>query len=332
MKAGKISESVLKRSVLKQLHTKNEYVTQASMVGGDFASLCTRQAEQLVLASSPVTWEVSDKHTYAAMAVYTALNNVAVSGAQPIGIMVNVLLPTLANEAQLRELMKEMDQICATTGVQIMGGHTQVTRAVRTLVVTVTGVGRMTEEVHTSKNITPGMDLIVTKWIGLLGTALLAQEKEEALRQRYAQPFLDRAQRYVNDISILPEAAIASKAGVCAMHDLSEGGVFGALWELAEAAGVGLEVDLKKLPIRQETVEICEFFDVNPYKLLSQGSLLLAAKDGVRIVRELEQAHIPAVIVGKTTDSNDRVLYQMDERRFLETAQTDELYKILKGE
>ena len=332
MKTGKVSESILKRSVLKQLHNANEDVASAAMVGGDYAAIHRVQGEHLVLATNPVTWEVSSNHTYAAMAVYTALNNVAVSGARPIGIMVNVLLPTLANEAQLRELMKEMDQVCAGAGVQIMGGHTQVTRAVRTLVVTVTGAGKMAATPFSNKNIEPGMDLIVTKWIGLLGTALLAQEKEEELRQRYAQPFLDKAKMYSEYISILSEAAVAGQSGVCAMHDLSEGGIFGALWEMAEAAGVGLDIDLKKIPIRQETVEICEFFDINPYKLLSGGSLLLAAADGNQMVRELEQAGIASTIIGKTTDSNDRVLRQMEERRFLETAQTDELYKILKGE
>ena len=120
MKTGKISESILKRSVLKQLHNKNENVTQAPMVGGDYASIHASQEKYIVLATNPVTWEISTNHTYAAFAVYAALNNVAVSGAEPIGIMVNVLLPTAANEAQLRELMKEMDQICADAGVQIM--------------------------------------------------------------------------------------------------------------------------------------------------------------------------------------------------------------------
>ena len=332
MKTGKVSESILKRSVLKQLHNTNEDVATASLVGGDYAAIHRGQGEYLVLATNPVTWEVSGNHTFAAMAVYAALNNVAASGARPVGIMVNVLLPTLANEAQLRELMKEMDQVCAGAGVQIMGGHTQVTRAVRTLVVTVTGVGKMAAAPLSNKDIAPGMDLIVTKWIGLLGTALLAQEKEEELRQRYAQPFLDKAKTFSEYISILSEAAVAGQSGVCAMHDLSEGGIFGALWEMAEAAGVGLDIDLKKIPIRQETVEICEFFDVNPYKLLSGGSLLLAAADGNQMVRNLEQVGIASTIIGKTTDSNDRVLRQMEERRFLETAQTDELYKILKGE
>jgi hydrogenase maturation factor len=112
------------------------------------------------------------------------------------------------------------------------------------------------------------------------------------------------------------------------MQDVSEGGIFGALWEIAKSVGVGLEIDLKKIPIRQETVEICEFFDLNPYKIVSGGCLLIATTDGNGMVLELEKAGIPATVIGKATDSNDRVLLNEDERRFLETTQTDELYNL----
>ena len=65
-------------------------------------------------------------------------------------------------------------------------------------------------------------------------------------------------------LSVVPEAATAVKSGVSAMHDVTEGGIYGALWELAEASGIGLVIDLKAIPIRQETVEICEYYRLNP--------------------------------------------------------------------
>ena len=125
----------------------------------------------VVLSSNPVT---GDSAKIGRRIVFEALNDVVVSGAAPVGVLCSVLFPTVSNEAQLRELMKEMDQICADAGVQIMGGHTQVTRAVRRIVVTVTGVGMKHGAPFSSKNVEPGMDLIVTKWIGLLGTAISA--------------------------------------------------------------------------------------------------------------------------------------------------------------
>jgi hydrogenase maturation factor len=173
------------------------------------------------------------------------------------------------------------------------------------------------------------MDIVVSKWVGLEGTAILAKEKTEELRRRFPQPFIDKAKVFDQMMSIIPEAAVAVKSGVRAMHDVSEGGIFGALWELAQCGDVGLEIDLKKIPIRQETIEICEFFDINPYKMMSGGSLLMATEDGNALVRELEKAGIFAAVIGKATGSNDRVLLNEEERRFLETTQTDEIYKAL---
>ena len=98
---------------------------------------------------------------------------------------------------------------------------------------------------------------------------------------------------------------------------------------MAEASGVGLEINLRKIPIRQETVEICEFFEINPYELISSGCMLMAAADGNTIVRELEKAGIAAVVAGKATEGNDRILYTDQEQRFLEPPKADELYKIV---
>ena len=152
---------------------------------------------------------------------------------------------------------------------------------------------------------------------------------EEELKTHFAVPFIEKAKALDAYISVQSEAAVAVTSGVSAMHDVTEGGIFGALWEMAEASGVGLEIDLKKIPIRQETVEVCEFFGVNPYLLISSGCMLMAAQDGNHLVRELEKAGIKATIIGKATAGNDRVLLNEDERRFLEPPKTDELYKVI---
>ena len=326
MKAGKLKESVLKRSVLKQLHTRNDESIVKPAVGGDYGAVAISKEQAVVLSSDPVTLT---KDAIGSSAIIAACNDVACSGAKPVGVSVTMLLPTTFNEEELRDLMKDMDKACEECGVDIISGHTEVTRAVKEPVVVVTAMGFVAknEMVHSS-DVRPGMDIVVTKWVGLEGTAILAKEREEELRTRYAKPFIDNAKVFGQMMSIVPEAAVAIKSGASAMHDVSEGGIFGALWELAESAGVGLEIDLKKIPIRQETVEICEFFDLNPYKIVSGGALLIATEDGNGMVLELEKSGIPATVIGKATDSNDRVLINEDERRFLETTQTDELYAL----
>lgn len=326
MKAGKLKESILKRSVLKQLHKRGESTLQGPAIGGDYGAIAISETDAVVIASDPVTLT---KDEIGSSALIAACNDVACSGATPIGASITILLPTSMNEEELRGVVKDLDNACEHCGIDIVSGHTEVTRAVKEPVVVATVIGKVSriERIHSS-SVCPGMDIIATKWVGLEGTAILAKEKEEVLRTRFPQPFIDKAKTFGQWRAILPEAAVAMKSGASAMHDVSEGGIFGALWELAESAGVGLEIDLKKIPIRQETIELCEFFDLNPYKILSGGSLLIAAEDGNGLVMELAKADIPAVIIGKATDSNDRVLVNEEERRFLETTQTDELYQL----
>ena len=100
-------------------------------------------------------------------------------------------------------------------------------------------------------------------------------------------------------------------------------------WEMAEKSGTGLKVDLKLVPIRQETIEICEFFELNPYQLLSGGALLFATDDGERLVNELLEQGIYAACVGQLVSGNDRTITNLDETRFLEMPQADEIHKVL---
>ena len=246
-------------------------------------------------------------------------NDLAAGGAEPVGLMLTALLPPEIEEAQMRQMVQMIAQECEPLQVQILGGHTEVTDAVKRPVVSIAAVGKAKKGMlSTTTGAKPGDDIVVTKWIALEATAKLARSRREALLSRYPRHLLDDAERFQQYFSVIPEAATAVKSGVRAMHDVTTGGIFGALWELAEASGVGLEIELKKIPIRQETVEICEFFDLNPYQLGSTGSLLLAAPDGNRLVLDLKQQGIPAVVIGKATADNDRVVINEDERRFLE--------------
>lgn len=327
MKVGKVPENVLKRSVFKQLHTTRKEVLLGAGVGEDCAAMKLAEDEVFVISTDPITGAAKD---IGALAVQITVNDLASAGAEPIGIMLTVLLPEYVEEKDLKTVMAQVEEACEKNHIQVMGGHTEVTKVVNQIVISVTGVGKAKEgRVISTAGVKPGMDIVVTKWIGIEGTAILAKEKEAVLRERYSQPFIDKAKELDRYISVLSEAATAVKSGVAAMHDVTEGGIFGALWEIAEASGVGLEIDLKKIPLKQETVEICEFFGINPYELISSGSMLMAAENGNGLVMELEKAGIPAVVIGKATDSNDRVLLNEEERRFLEPPKTDELYKAL---
>ena len=327
MKIGKIPENVLKRSVFKQIHTKREEVILGAGVGEDCAAIKLSEDEMFVISTDPVTGNATD---IGHLAIHITLNDLASSGAEPVGVMLTLLLPEQAQEADLKKMMGQIEQACAQAKVQIMGGHTEVTRAVSQPVVNVCGVGKVkASKLISTAGARPGDDILASKWIGLEGTSIIAKEKEQELSQHYSPKLVQKAQKFDQYLSVLPEAAVAVKSGVSAMHDVTEGGIFGALWELAESSGVGLEIDLKKIPVKQETIEVCEFFGINPYELISSGCMLMASPDGNTLLRELDKAGVHASLIGKATAGNDRVLLNQEERRFLEPPKTDELYRVL---
>ena len=212
--------------------------------------------------------------------------------------------------------------------VEILGGHTEASAVVNQTLVSVTGIGRIAKDkLVTTKGLKPGQDLVVTKWIGLEGTSIIATEFEKELKKRLPVSIVDESKKFASLLSVVKDSRVAMQVGVSAMHDVTEGGIFGALWEMAEASGVGLCVDLKKIPIRQETIEICEFFNLNPYQLISSGSMLIGTDHGSQLVDALAKEGIHAAVIGKAVEGNDRVIFNDGEKRFLEPPKADELYR-----
>lgn len=327
MKIGKIPEAVLKRSVMKQITGKRKEVLVGAGVGEDCGVLKLEDGEVFVVSTDPITGTTCETGR---LAVHVTANDLASSGAEPVGILLTILLPDGTEEEYLKQIMKDVSTVCEELHIQVVGGHTEVTNVVSQPLVSVTGIGKIKEDkLVVTGGAKPGMDIVVTKWIGLEGTAVIAREKEKELAGRLPLEYIETAQGFLQYLSVVPEAKIAVEHGVFAMHDVTEGGIFGALWEMAQASNVGLSIDLRSIPVRQETIEICECFQINPYQLISSGSMLMAAYHGHDLVKKLHQAGIEAVVIGKATDSNDRILCNGEEHRFLEPPKTDELYKAM---
>ena len=326
MEIGKLKESVLKRSVIKQLHVKRPEVGNGPGIGEDCATLQVGPDEEIVMSTDPITGTASD---IGELAVTVSINDLASAGAEPIGILLTVLLTPRMREAKLKAIMEQVDNACKRYNVQVMGGHTEVTEAVNQPLISVTAVGKVKKGCMVSTGgAKPDMDIVITKWIGLEGTSIIAKDHEEDLLTRLPQGLIDTAKGFDQYLSVLPESRVAVEHGVAAMHDITEGGIFGALWEMGEASGVGIDVDLKAIPVKQETIEVCEFFGINPYELISSGSMLIATNDGNGLVRKLADAGVAAAIIGKSNSSNDKRVISGDEVRFLEPPKADALYSV----
>ncbi len=327
MNLGKISETVLKRSVLNQIKHRRSEVLVGPAVGEDCSVLDIGPEEVLVISTDPITGTAKDIGT---LAVNITANDIASNGAEVIGLMLTILLPEGTQEAELRNIMKDIEAVCTKLHIEVIGGHTEVTKAVSQPVVTVTGVGKMKKtEIIKTAGARSGQEIVMTKWAGLEGTAIIAAAREEELKAKYPASFIDNAKKMIDYISVVPDAGVARAVGVTSMHDVTEGGIFGALWEIGAASRVGLEVDLKKILLKQETVEICEFYDLNPYMLISSGCMLMITDKGNQLVQQLNAAGIAAAVIGRITEGNDRIIINEEERRFLEPPKSDELYKVM---
>lgn len=176
--------------------------------------------------------------------------------------------------------------------------------------------------------LTPGNELVVAGAIALYGTAQIAREKHKILREHFSEGFLREAENLRTLYGTADEINI-KEAGATAFYAMGEGGFLSALWKMAEASQVGLEMDFSKVPIRQETIEICEIFDINPYKLNSEGAVLIGIPAGEALVQELRRMGMMAAVIGQTNAGNDRMLYYNGNGRYLERPAKDEIYKIL---
>lgn len=327
MKEGKISEPVWKRSVLRKIkNTRPEILVGAG--AGRAGSLLDTGADRMAVSSEAdflSSWTCGSDVS-AKIIFNRAINACAAMGAEPVAAQVQLLCPVEFEEADLQDLMRTLEQEAKEKHIDLLPGRIEVSGAVSIPYLTMNGIGILREKAYIPyRNVKAEQELVLSKWIALESTALLAKEHEKELLERYTPVFVDHAQELITYISTVPEAAVAVKHGVTAMLHIEEGGIFGALWELAEGAGLGLEVQVKAIPVRQETIEICELYNKNPYQLPSAGGLLMVTEQGEALRWKLERAGIPATVIGRLTDGNERVLLNEDEKRFLELPKMNEL-------
>ena len=329
LEVGKLPERILKRSIVNTLSVKRKEVLVGSSVGEDCAAIEVADDEEIILSTDPITGTAKD---IGSLAVTITMNDLASAGATPIGVMLTVLLPVGTTEQDVRKIMADVNRECETANVQVIGGHTEVTAVVSQCVISVTGIAKVKKgHMISTGGAKPGMKFIATKWIGIEGTAIIAKERSDELGAHFPQKLIEDAKALDRYISVQKDGRIAAGHGAAAMHDVTEGGIYGALWEMAEASGVGFEVDLSDIPIRQETVEICEYYGIDPYRLISSGCMLIAAPSEAvdDITEALAAEGIPSSVIGSAVKGNDRIVHYDGETKYIEPPSSDEFHKVL---
>lgn len=282
------------------------------------------------MSADPVTIDVT---MAGELAVYAAVNALSAEKILPESFRPVILLPPGTEEERLREIMDRICRICVQEDLTIEGGHTEVTAAVNRPVV----IGACTGtpiEAQTGKSIgsTEGSSghrqIVMTKWAGMEGSYILAEEKKE-LREVFPETILMRMRKLGDYLSVRREAQICALRGAEQLIDLSEGGIYAALWRLSVSTRSGLSVDLAAIPMLQETIEFANHYDIDPYRMRSAGSLLAVTEDGDALIGSLEEEGIPAVKIGELTGSRDKILINGEEIRYLDLPQPDELLRVI---
>ncbi|MBO6088879.1 MAG: hypothetical protein J6P37_01005 [Lachnospiraceae bacterium] len=182
---------------------------------------------------------------------------------------------------------------------------------------------------YINRNIRPGDFIVATKWIGIEGALEIINHKRDELIKRFSPSFMEYFKDYEASLSIDKESGAGDSFMIKETIIVSEGGIFKALGELAKIAGRGLEVDIKKIPVRQEVIEICNFFDISPYEMKSKGMALLVLKEPEALVEYFKSEEIPAAVIGKIRDDNDKLILNGEAVRYLDKIKQDSIGKIL---
>ena len=173
----------------------------------------------------------------------------------------------------------------------------------------------------------PGQDLVVAGTVGKAGVKTVLKEKREVLSERFSEAFIERIQDCAEaPLAVTPDGL--REYGATEWEYIEEGGILAALWNLSGAYEQGISFDLRKIPVDQELLEVCELFDLNPYRLMSGECVVLAADNGGDIVAALETAGIPAAVIGKVERGIARKMTGSGTTGYLERPQRDEVCKI----
>jgi hydrogenase expression/formation protein HypE len=279
VKVGKVTARDLRERIFPYLGGRRADVLVHATVGQDCAILDFGPSV-CVATCDPITGAI--EHT-GRLAVHVACNDLATTGAEPVGLLLTLLLAEATAQEDLDRIMRDAGPAAQAVGVEIIGGHTEVTPGIDRSIVVVSAIGRAPRDRFISAaGGRPGESLVLTKGAGIEGTAILASDLADRLLPAVGEETLARARAFIDQISVVPDGRIGARCGATAMHDVTEGGVLTGAWELADASKCGVLLDADAIPVAPETRAICEALGADPLALISSGAMLIAGSTPCR--------------------------------------------------
>jgi len=326
MEVGKVPNHILKELILDKIKNNRKEVLIRPKIGEDCCAVDFGE-NVCVLSSDPITGAVNE---VGRLAVHVSCNDIASCGVEPIGLLVTILAPPGTSEHDLDTIMTQICETANSLNVDIIGGHTEITTSVCRFVIITTAMGKVVKnKLVTTSGAKAGDSIVLTKSAGIEGTAIIANDKESELVKSLGKTLVDNAKRFMDSISVVKEGIIAGEFGVSSMHDVTEGGVLGAVWEVAEASGVGVSIYKENIPVAHETLEICKYYNINPLKLISSGCMIITCSDGDGLVKKLEENGVKGAVIGKITVEPVKTFVDEGFEEEILQPESDELYKVV---
>lgn len=327
LEIGKLAGNSLKEVILDKIdHFRSDVIVPAGP--GEDSAVIDLGNYLLVVSSDPITG--AEKNA-GFLAVNVACNDLAAAGAEPFGIQVVLLLPPSLGEKRAQNLMEEIVNTAKSMDVEVLGGHTEITDLVQKPIITVTALGKAErDELSSSSAAKAGDNLYISKGMGIEGSYILASDyKEHLLEKGVSSSSIAKASNYLNDLSVIPESRIARKNGIKAMHDVTEGGVYGAISEMAQAAKLGFIIEKDSFRVKPEVKEICDKLDIDPASLISSGTMLMAASPKIDMEELFADAEIEIIKVGKLI-KNGKYIIENEEKKKFKAPKKDALWKFIE--
>lgn len=330
MEIGKLPNDLLEKIVLKNIKNKRKEVLARSGVGEDTAILDFEE-DLFVVSTDPITGATKG---IGSLAVHISCNDVATAGAEPVAVLITILAPPSTTKEDIENIMKEAGETSKKINVEIVGGHTEITDAVNRVVINTTVIGKQSnKKLPKISEIKVGDKLLITKYAGIEGTSIIAKELEDKLIEELGKDKIRIAQDMDTMISVVEEGRIASEVGVKYMHDITEGGVYGAVWEASKAIDKGVKVWKDSIPFKDITREIGDLLDIDIYRLISSGSMLIIGEGEKvsKIQEKLKDINIDSTVIGEVIEEG-LILEEDGKVNTIDPPGSDELYSALSLE
>ncbi len=325
--AGKVESDILKKLLKKYSGAKREEVIEGADLGYDTA-LVDYGDNLLVITTDPITASTED---IGKLAINVNLNDIATRGITPIGAMITLLLPLNSDEKELECIAKDLHEESLKNNIQITGGHTEFTDAVNRPVVNVTMYGKLEKKLNNNKKPEQGDAIIVTKTLGIEGVGIICNEKKKELSNVIRGELLEEGIKKINSTSVLKEGLLAKDFNFKIMHDITEGGLKGAVYEISNALNMGCEIDARKIKFDEITMQVCRIYNIDILSLISSGSMLIVMDKNhyIAYMDKLKEQGIDSYKVGELKGEHVNIITLNGKKEIIKKTQKDELYKVI---